>query len=308
MKWVVVLLAITSVSADLKVRPANTSQQTFRTAVDTVELDVAVMQGNKAGAALTASDFEVTDNGVKQSVLEVSRERQPIDVVLVVDISGSVRGALLDALTDAVNNVRGRLRDDDRAELVTFNGQILGRIPITAAKALKSIKIDGAAGSTSLNDALVVAMAAPAEIGRRRMAIVFTDGFDTSSFLEEKSVIDVAARSHTAMFVVSTDSKATNFFNTLADTTGGVVQSVPPVGITISSAGPNALPGNSVMKFGLSGEVLDASFLRALDDFRMSYVVRYSLTGVTRQGWHDVAVRVLKAGRYQVRAKRGYVF
>jgi VWFA-related protein len=295
-RWLIVVLA------------GFLAQQTFRTAVDTVELDVAVMQGNKAVPGLVGADFEVIDNNVKQTILEVSRERQPIDVVLVVDVSGSVRGALLTALTEAVNNVQRRLRDGDRAELITFNHQVLGRMPLTPARASKTVRLDGATGSTSLNDALVVSMAAPAEIGRRRMAIVFTDGYDTSSFLEEKTVLDVAARSHTAIFVVSTDSKATDFFSRLADTTGGVVQIVPPVGITISTIGPNALPGNSVMTFGPSGDVLDASFFRAFDDFRTSYVVRYSLTGVTRQGWHDVSVRVLKSGRYQVRAKKGYIF
>ncbi len=278
------------------------SQQTFRTAADSVELDVAVMQGNKSVAGLTADDFEVTDNGVKQAILEISRERQPIDVVMVVDVSGSVKGALLNALTTAVDNVRRRLREDDRAELLTFNSQILGRIPMTPASAIRGINLDGVAGSTSLDDALIVSMAAPAEIGRRRMAIVFTDGYDTSSFLDETAVLDVATRSHTAMFTVSTDSTAADFFRKLADTTGGVVQVIPPFALTISTGGAASV------SFGPTGDVLDASFLRALDDFRTSYVVRYSLTGVSRPGWHDVVVRVLKSGRYQVRAKKGYVF
>ncbi len=54
--------------------------------------------------------------------------------------------------------------------------------------------------------------------------------------------------------------------------------------------------------------VFDAAFLRALEDFRTSYVLRYTLEGVSSAGWHDVAVRVVKPGtRYQVRARRGYV-
>jgi uncharacterized protein YegL len=288
-RWLAVFLALAS-------------QQTFRTAADSVELDVAVMQGNKPAVGLTADDFEVTDNGVKQTILEISRERQPIDVVMLVDISGSVQGALLDALAAAVNNVRRRLREDDRAELVTFNAQVLGRMPMTPAGAIKGIKLDGAIGSTSLDDALIVSMAAPAEIGRRRMAIVFTDGYDTSSFLDEAAVFDVAARSHTAMFMVSTDTTAADFFKKLAETTGGVVQVIPPVAVTISASGP------TTVSVGPTGDVRDASFLRALDDFRTSYVVRYLLTGVSRPGWHDVNVRVVKSGRYQVRAKKGYVF
>ena len=280
------------------------AQQTFRSAVDYVELDVAVTQGNKSVAGLTAADFEVTDNGVKQTILEVGRERLPIDVVMVVDISGSVQGKLLESLASAVNSVRRRLRDDDRVELVTFNGQILGRIPMTAANAVKAVKLDGASGSTSLDDAIIVSMAAPPEIGRRRMAIVFTDGYDTSSFLDEATVLDVAARSRTAMFMVSTDVRAKEFFDKLADVTGGIVQIVSP----FTAGLPVVFAGQTTISFEPGGDILDASFLRALDDFRTSYVVRYSLGDTAKKGWHDVAVRIVKSGRYQVRAKKGYVF
>lgn len=297
----VIAVALTSVLADLKVRP---TQQTFRSAADSVELDVAVMQGNKSIAGLIAADFEVTDNGVKQTILEVSRERQPIDVVMVVDISGSVQGELFAALARAVNSVRRRLRDGDRAEIVTFNSQILGRVPMTATNDIKGVTLGAPVGSTSLNDAIIVSMAAPAEIGRRRMAIVFTDGYDTASFLDEPAALDVAARSHTAMFMVSTDSRAQDFFSKLVELTGGVAQIMP----VFTPGLPVVFAGQTTVTFGPTGDVLDASFLRALDDFRTSYVVRYSLTGVTRSGWHDVAVRVLKSGRYQVRAKKGYIF
>ena len=51
--------------------------------------------------------------------------------------------------------------------------------------------------------------------------------------------------------------------------------------------------------------LLDDAFVKAFDDFRTSYVLRYVLEGVPGPGWHDVAVRV--PGRtYQIRASRGY--
>jgi hypothetical protein len=55
-----------------------------------------------------------------------------------------------------------------------------------------------------------------------------------------------------------------------------------------------------------SDHLLEQHFLRALEEFRTSYVVRYAPAGVERRGWHDVSVRAVKAGRqYQVRARRG---
>jgi len=55
-------------------------------------------------------------------------------------------------------------------------------------------------------------------------------------------------------------------------------------------------------------DLLNAPFLRALDEFRTSYVLRYTLQGVKRAGWHDLSVRIVKPGtNYSVRARRGYI-
>ena len=50
---------------------------------------------------------------------------------------------------------------------------------------------------------------------------------------------------------------------------------------------------------------LSLAFLTALENFRTSYVLRYSPTGVEPAGWHDVSVSVRSRG-YTVRARRGY--
>jgi hypothetical protein len=50
-----------------------------------------------------------------------------------------------------------------------------------------------------------------------------------------------------------------------------------------------------------------AAFLNALEDFRKSYVVAYTATGVKHGGWHELKVTVPKFPGYAVRAKQGYV-
>jgi hypothetical protein len=91
----------------------------------------------------------------------------------------------------------------------------------------------------------------------------------------------------------------TAFFNTLAETTGGMVQVVQTDPFTVKINGTQT---------NNNRDTVDASFIRALEDFRTSYVLRYTVEGVPRAGWHHVAVRVTKPGRtYQVRARRGYV-
>jgi hypothetical protein len=305
---------------------ATAQQPVFRSIADVIALDVLVLDRNRAVAGLAATDFELLDNGVPQTILDASRERMPLDVTMAVDTSASIHGRLLASLVRAVNTVRERLREGDRLTVLTFNARIREHVALAPATRAPALALDPAhaRGPTSLNDAIAVALAGPPDLDRRRMAIVFTDGVDTISFLDEAAVLDAARHSRTALFVVSSrppdmrlpvpppkrgspplrpvPPPPEKFFEALADITGGRVQMVPHVpAIRMVTSG-------SVTRFVPGGDerLLDAPFLRALEDFRTSYVLRYAPTGVAREGWHDISVRVTKRGRYQVRTRRGY--
>jgi hypothetical protein len=45
---------------------------------------------------------------------------------------------------------------------------------------------------------------------------------------------------------------------------------------------------------------------RVLADFRSSYTLRFTATGVPRQGWHELVVRIDRPGGFVVRARKGY--
>ena len=47
-------------------------------------------------------------------------------------------------------------------------------------------------------------------------------------------------------------------------------------------------------------------FKRAFDDFRSSYLLRYTPRDVSPEGWHDLEVKLLRPGRFTVRARKGY--
>jgi len=281
--------------------------QVFRSGVDVVELNVVVSTGNRSVGGLTAEDFAVTDNGVAQTVTSVSLETMPIDVTLVIDSSASITAQLADAIAQAGNRIRDQLRATDRVSLMTFNQLIHERLALTPATSARRVELGRRVGATALNDTIAVALTTPPPVERRSMVMVFTDGYDTMSFLDEARVLDIAGRSRSVLFIVA---KAANpaavpkaFFDALADATGGLVQLVPPFAINQTVvAGQNQIRMNPA-------PLLDEAFLKALDDFRSAYVLRYTLTGVPRQGWHDVSVRVTKSGRkYDVRTRRGYLW
>jgi hypothetical protein len=52
-------------------------------------------------------------------------------------------------------------------------------------------------------------------------------------------------------------------------------------------------------------EDLGPTFLRALNEFRTSYVLRYQRTGI-EPGWHELSVKVTRSGSYDIRARKGY--
>ncbi len=263
----------------------------FRSTTESVVVEVAVQQRGRPVTSLRAADFELRDNGVVQTIADLSQETLPIDVTLVVDTSGSVQGAMLDALRRALGAVGGQLRPTDRAKVITFNQRVHeasdfteGRLPPMPAA------LAAPAGQTSVFDAIALSVIAPPQTGRRAMAIVFTDGADTVSVLDASQVLAAATRSGTAVFVVAAASGTAavpqrpahdSFFLRLAETTGGDV---------------------AVLQ---RGQDLDAAFVRAFNDFRASYVLRYTPT-TSAAGWHDLQVRITRSGDYDVRARKGY--
>jgi len=292
-------------------------QVPFRAGVDVVELSVAVTSGKNVVADLTAADFEVLDNGVKQGVLSVARELLPIDVALVLDTSESLTATLEESILSGANRIRERLMADDRVSLVTFNQRIQERLSLLRPSDTRAITLGRKTGQTSLNDAIGVVLATRPVVDRRQMAIVFTDGYDSSSLLSEADVMLLAGRSRTSLFLVSQSPNIagsqpspvpiampagpqypTAFFERLAAATGGLAQVVPRM--TMTSTGDR-------VTFRATSSLLDEPFLKALDDFRSSYVVRYALNGVPRPGWHTVAVKVIKKGKtYTTRTRSGY--
>jgi Ca-activated chloride channel family protein len=268
------------------------AQAVFRGGVDFILVDVSVRARGALVTALAATDFELFDGGVLQTIEEVSRETLPIDVVFVVDLSGSVEGPLLASLTRAIGAVRDQLRAGDRAGVLTFNHR-LHEIDLMAAPGLgAALDLGTPMGQTSLLDATTMALIREPEAGRRRMAIVFTDGLDTTSFLDGPAMMDVARRAETAVFTVAlTHGTARShvpppheaMFAALAETTGGAL---------------------AILQ---RNQDLSDSFVQAFDEFRRSYVIRYAYQGPARAGWHPLEVRIARRDQtYDVRARQGY--
>src|SRR5438552_16983602 len=68
---------------------------------------------------LTKDDFEITENGVKQSVSYFSRDELPLSIMLMLDVSGSVR-PILHQIRDGALNALQRLKPEDQVAVMAF--------------------------------------------------------------------------------------------------------------------------------------------------------------------------------------------
>ncbi len=90
--------------------PLLAQQPTFRAGVDVVKVDVSIARGVEHVSGLTAENFEVFDNGVKQKITNVAVAQVPLEVYLVLDLSGSVQGEELARAEAGGQRARRRAR------------------------------------------------------------------------------------------------------------------------------------------------------------------------------------------------------
>src|SRR3954469_9478742 len=68
---------------------------------------------------LKKDDFELTDNGAKQQIDYFSRDELPLAIILLLDVSRSVRPIIHDVRDGALNALQ-RLKPDDQVAIMAF--------------------------------------------------------------------------------------------------------------------------------------------------------------------------------------------
>lgn len=271
--------------AGSSVRAVTQQSPTFASNVEAVRVDVLVTEQGRPVRDLQAAEFEVLDNGVRQEVDLVSYEQIPLNAILVLDMSVSVAGERLDHLRAAARGLLDGLRVEDQAALVTFNHVVFQGSGLTSNLEHVRTAIDRMVepGETSLVDGIYTGMMIGESDVGRSLLIVFSDGFDTTSWLSADSVLDTAKRADAVVYTVAvgTSPKAT-FLRDLSALTGGTFFRAE------------------------STTNLRATFLRILDEFRHRYLVSYSPRDVVKGGWHKLEVRVKRKG-VTVKARPGYL-
>jgi VWFA-related protein len=157
----------------------------FRTSVTLVRIDARVTDGwGTTLDGLHKEDFCVRDEGEPQTVLHLSQEESPLDVVLLFDISRSM-GPNIRRIAASASTALTELREGDQVAVMSFDFASYLVMPFTAdlGSAARMIvqRIPRTAfdGSTNLqesaDDAARFLLKSSVDPDRRRAVIIFTD-------------------------------------------------------------------------------------------------------------------------------------
>jgi len=261
-------------------------QTTFRTRVDRVRVDAMVVEKGKPVTGLGGADFDVRDNGRAVSELEVTPTNDGISVAIALDLGESARDEGVDELIEACQSLANALESRDRAWIVTFTSVFaLKAGPTNDVETIRRVLSAAEPGSGSaVWDATFGAVSLTSSVPGRSLVLLFTDGVDRGSWLNQGKALEVLRRSDV------------------------VVNGIRPAGVLY---GFNALESAAKATGGLvvyaeRGAKLEQQFVDLLAQFRAGYILSFAPPpGEAKNGWHNLDVR-LRNRKGTVRARDGY--
>jgi hypothetical protein len=284
-------------------------QQTpvFKARTDVVTVTVSVKQGKNPVVGLTAADFSVRDNGVDQQVSDVLLDTLSIDVTLVLTgFRDTLREEHAEGL-DAAAAIRAHIKPGDRLRVVMVNDTVRGGLVSAGYKVPSREVMRQQIPGVSVVDGLFYALAWPVDPGRRHLVIAFTDGWDRWSTIQGERLPKLAAHSDAVMHLAlwaSPIGRADRTSFRLSDpgfaSTSFQIREWEETFRAVTSAAERT--GGTFRPAGSGTTALE----QILEDFRTSYVLRYTPKGVEAPGWHDLDVKVREPGSYTIRARKGY--
>lgn len=293
---------------DDKTKPAGEQQPDQEKPISlrtiNVRLPITVTEGktNRFIVDLKQSDFEILEDRTKQEIISFQPLSDlPLDVAILMDTSNSVKPKLKFEKDAAVSFLQTMLTSrKDRALFATFDSEVELHQDFTNRLDLLTKAIDGvkAQGETRMYDAIyrVCEEKMAAIQGRRRAMVIITDGEDTISERALKDAIDLAQRTETVVFVIST--KAGGFFGVEAGTVDNKEDKV--LKQLAEDTGGRAFFTSKVIE-------LEKSFSAIAKELRSQYQISYDPTNDNYDGkFRKIEVRLPGYKDYRIRAKAGY--
>lgn len=147
---------------------------------------------------LTNTDFTIWENGDERPVTSVAPASEPFNLVLLLDVSGSV-SERIDFIRKAARNFLDTVSPQDRIAIVSFRDDVQLVSNFTTDRRFLSAQLDkiDAGGATALYDSLgyVLVDTLRSVRGERTAVVVMSDGDDNRSFVPFGALIEAILES-----------------------------------------------------------------------------------------------------------------
>ena len=256
-------------------------QQVFRSTADSVPVFVTVR--DKAGRLvtnLTREDFQVFDNGKPQQVTLFDNTPQPIRIITLLDLSGSM-SLNLPLMRAAVKELLAHLASDDLARVGTFGVEVklsptfTTSLPELLAMIPDQIPRDAPTPLwRSVDESITEFNTAP---GGRRVILVLSDGKDSGYIPGQKfySSIEIEERAQREDVMVY----GVGLRSSPAPISSGGIQNL---GAMMGSTLPDPALGTVALNTGggyfelRGGDNLAASFARVVEELHSQYLLGFA--------------------------------
>jgi VWFA-related protein len=278
-------------SGERVVATTRTREIDYAEAVDVQVVQVNTSVVDRRGrfvSGLTPDSFRLTEDGVPQKIVQFASEDSPLEVVLALDVSGSM-GAAMEDLKGAARQFLASLGAEDQVTLVAFNEEmfLLTQRETSREARLRALDRLGAWGGTSLYDVIIRSLEQLSRKPGRRSLVVFSDGDDKTSQATLETVQRVIKSSDATLFMVGLgegreQKKLRATLESLADPSGG-----------------RAL-------FAERPSDLARAFSELVEELKHQYLLGFESTNTKKDGaWRRLVVE-LPNTNHRVRAREGY--
>jgi Ca-activated chloride channel family protein len=272
------------------IRTARTKALGFadKVNVEVVHVTVTITdEGGRFIAGVPRSAFRIFEDGRPQTISYFSSEDVPLELVVAVDISGSMTTAM-PKLKRAVQEFLGALPERHRVTLLGFNDTVfsLTRKSTDPAERIRAVDRLAPWGATALYDVIVRGIEMLGRQVGRKALVVFTDGEDQGSHVAIEDVERRLQSTDVTLYMIGQGRGVTQEYLKKA------MQrlTVPTGGRTFTTD---------------SIEELQGAFAELVDELSNQFLLGYQPANSKRDNtWRQIRVEV--AGHANVRARQGY--
>jgi Ca-activated chloride channel family protein len=272
------------------IRTVRTKTLGYAEKVDVDVVQVIATVTDHAGHFVTGlprTSFHVEEDGKPQKLLHFGSEDVPLELIVAVDVSGSMTPAM-PRLKSAVKEFLGAVPSRDQVTLIGFNDSIfaLTRRAVDPAERIRAVDRLAPWGATALYDVILRGVDMLGKQPGRRAMVVFSDGEDQGS---HASITDVERRlqaSDVTLYMIGQGrgvevAALKAVMQRLVEPTGG-----------------RALFTDSI-------DQLHAAFADLLEELSNQYLLGYESSNLRRDdAFRKISVQV--DGQTRVRARQGY--